>query len=167
MRKADMAANGLVRFSAVCGRMRGARLESRYARALGLMAFSAGGSLAHVAFHYGGAVESPLIVSGVYRLSAAVGLLALAAALFRRLLLDWSVIRIVMGRACAWTLGLAGLSYFDFAFYTLSLRFIDISVAAILSCLGTAFDDATFGANIARAAAAVRVDGRAGVGVLR
>ena len=56
--------------------------------------------------------------------------------MFRRLLLDWSVIRIVMGHACAWKLGLADLSYFDFAFYTLSLRFIDISVAAILSCLG-------------------------------
>ena len=117
--------------------MRDKRLESGYIRALGLMAFAAlGGSLAPLAFYYGGAIESPLIVSGVYRLGAAVGLLALAATAFRRLLFDWRVAKIVMSRACAWTLGLAGLSYFDFAFYALSLRFIDISVAAIFSCLG-------------------------------
>lgn len=132
-----MAACGLRRFLEICLRMRDERLESGYIRALGLMAFAAlGGSLAPLAFYYGGAIESPLIVSGVYWLGAAVGLLALASTAFWRLSLDWSVTKIVMSRACAWTLGLAGLSYFDFAFYALSLRFIDISVAAILTCLG-------------------------------
>ena len=64
-----MAARGLGRILAVCAEMRRSRLESGCARALGLMLFSAlGGSLAPVAFHYGGAVESPLIVQR--RLSA-------------------------------------------------------------------------------------------------
>ena len=77
--------------------------------------------------------SSPFLLNAAWRLGVGLGCLAIAWIFFGRLLLrDGTVLWQHRGRLMDWALFGTVVGSFDYAFFALSLRFIDIAVATIL-----------------------------------
>ena len=85
-----------------------------------------------VIFAKSGGIESPFLFNAVWRLGVVVSVLFIFWGMFRRILLDRRVWTVVARNILRWTLLMAVLNSFQFALFSWSTWFVDISVAAVL-----------------------------------
>ena len=103
------------------------------ARVLGLMLLAAlGGSIAPLALPLADAGKRPFLFSALWRVGGAAGCAVIMALIWPRLTFNRAVLRALRGRVVCWGMILIILGQFDFALIALSLRFVDISIAAVM-----------------------------------
>lgn len=89
-------------------------------------------SLLPILVDLSGAMESPFMFNGGWRLGGFLGCAGFLLIRYRSLLFDRAVIRLLGSRIIVWAILLALIGKFEIAFFALSTRFVDVSVAAIL-----------------------------------
>ena len=110
------------------------------ARVLALMLISAlGGSFGPLALALGDAGAYPFIFNALWRMGGAVGCLAIIAIAWPRLLFNGATWRVLRGRIVCWTMTIVILGQFDFALMALSLKFVDVSITAVLGEMAPLF----------------------------
>ena len=103
------------------------------ARVLGLMLLAAlGGSVAPLALPLADAGERPFLFSALWRVGGTAGCAVIMALFWPRLTFNRPVMRALRGRVICRGMVLIVLGQFDFALIALSLRFMDISIAAVM-----------------------------------
>lgn len=130
----------------ILGRARAAGLahESPFAglsaRVLALMLVAAlGGSFGPLTLTLGVAGAYPFIFNALWWMGGVAGCLAIIAIAWPRLLFSGATWRVLRGRIVCWTMAIVALGRFDFALMALSLKFVDVSITAVLGDMAPLF----------------------------
>ena len=91
-----------------------------------------GYSLMPLVIDWGKGGDNPFLFNAGWRYGFAAGCLLFLFVSHRRLLFSSSVWNRILPRIWVWAMVFAVISHFDSTFFTISLRFIDVSIAAIL-----------------------------------
>ena len=127
------AARGAAKGFRASARESAAMISGLRARVLALMAAVAlGGSFGPLALALAGAGDYPFLFSALWRVGGAVGCGAIILAVWPRLIFNRAALRVLRGRFFCGGMILIVLGQFDFALIALSLRFVDISIAAVM-----------------------------------
>lgn len=118
-------------------RLAGLARESSFsglrARVLALMFIAAfGGSFWPLALAVGDAGAYPFMFNALWRAGGAAGCFAILAIGWPRLLFSGAIWRTLRRRIICWTMAIVVIGQFDFALMALSLKFVDVSITAIL-----------------------------------
>ena len=89
-------------------------------------------SLAPLGIALGNGADSPFLFGAAMRLGTFLMYAGFLALVFRKVLRETDVRRIVLGRVLTWTMAFIVLQQFDFALFALASRFVDISVVVVI-----------------------------------
>ena len=90
------------------------------------------GSLIPLAFVWGSSEDSPFLFNAAWRLGVVTGCAAFLLAAYPKVALDRRTLGAIRPRILSWAILFAVVGNFDYTLFTWSLRFVDVSVGAVL-----------------------------------
>ena len=90
------------------------------------------GSLIPLMFVWGNGEDSPFLFNAAWRFGLVTGCAAFLLMAYPKVLLDRRTLGVIWPRLLSWAVVFTVIGNFDYTLFTLSLRFVDVSVSAIL-----------------------------------